>query len=217
MKKGILALAAFMLMGVHAGATSLSPTVDFYSFAGGFSDNDRLIVNNPGAGAAFESVAFMDFDVSSLAGQTITSATLVMEMYCNPGLTCTGDSAGSFMDISVNEVGIDVETVTDAAGAAVLMSSIGSVVDTVVASTPGVYTWDLTSLVASWVADPSSSNGFAITARGAGNGTFNNYFYSSIATGGMMPVLQIEATPVPVPAAIWLLGSALLGLVARRR
>ncbi|MEM6639448.1 MAG: DNRLRE domain-containing protein [Pseudomonadota bacterium] len=201
-----------------ASAVTVPLTTDFYFFGDSYRDNDRIIVNN-GAGTGFEALGFLGFDLSSFVGQDVVSATLSMQMYCQPGLSCTGDDPNSTMDIAASGVGVDPASVTDDSGLAALEASIGAAADTIVANQPGIYTWDLTDLVASWLADPASVFGIALTARGDSSpGFFNNYFYSSTGPAGTLaPTLDV--TFVPVPAAVWLMGSALFGLVSvgRRR
>lgn len=218
--KPFLLASLVSLVSVQASAALLTDTVihDFYSYGGGYSDNDRMIVNNPGSGDPFESIAFMKFDASGLASP-VASAYLNLDMYCNAFLTCTGTS-GDTTEFSVNLVGVDVASVTDSSSVAGLAATIGSAVDTIVIGAEDLYSWDITSLVNSWITDPSSNFGFAITARTDTDtdSVYNNYFTSSAADGnGALP--SITTSPVPVPAAAWLFGSGLLGTagVARRR
>ncbi len=185
---------------------------------GGYSDNNRMILNNAGAGESFEAVAFMEFDLSSLGDYTVGDiAFLNLDMYCNAFLSCTGTS-GTTMDISVNRiVAGDVGSVVDAAGVASL-SIDALAVDTITVGAVGTYSWNITDLLAELVTDDNV--GFALTARNGSSdgGTYNNYFASSEADGnGAFP--SITTSAVPVPAAVWLFGSGLLGLVglARRK
>lgn len=218
MNKVKFALATILgLSSVNASAAVFSISHDIYSYGGGYSDNDRMIVNNAGAGTSFESVAFMEFDLSNLGDYTVgDAATLNLEMYCSPWLSCTGKS-GETMEISVNRIlgGQDVGNVTDASGVAALYAAIDTVAAaTITVGAIGMYAWDITDLLAELVT--GDNVGFALTARNGSSdgGIYNNYFYSSIGSG-MVP----NVTTVPVPAAVWLFGAGLIGLVgvARRK
>ncbi|HBC56082.1 MAG TPA: hypothetical protein DCZ03_02855 [Gammaproteobacteria bacterium] len=97
-------------------------------------------------------------------------------------------------------------------------------------STDAWFSVDVTSLVAQWVLLGSSDFGFALSQEAfpvirADNGSVAvPSFCDSESTnavcvaGGLAPTLSITPNVVPIPAAVWLFGSALFGLlgVARR-
>lgn len=74
-----------------------------------------------------------------------------------------------------------------------------------------------------WVSDGGSSweySGWGIAARELSNGSWDGWNFSDFAAmgAGEAPGTPIAAAaPVPVPGAVWLLGSALAGLVGFRR
>jgi hypothetical protein len=56
-----------------------------------------------------------------------------------------------------------------------------------------------------------------MTALGNNTGNISNFYWMSPRKIGETTIYQGLVTPVPIPAAAWLLGSGLLGLVVIRR
>ena len=54
------------------------------------------------------------------------------------------------------------------------------------------------------------------TVTGTGNDNLK-FILANDTTGGVIGVDNVSATPTPIPAAAWLLGSGLVGLVGVRR
>jgi hypothetical protein len=84
-------------------------------------------------------------------------------------------------------------------------------ISTVVVGDNGLYNWDVTSLVSSWLADPSTNNGLALSGL-FGNVNLdgrNSYgiFHTVGSTAGLPPTLTISV--VPEPGNLW--GILLLG------
>lgn len=230
--------AALSLTSTSALSASLlgsdDVVADFYTFpygAGGVSDNERLLVNNAGAAnppdpSQFH--GFVKFDLTDLPTTPVASAYFSLDKYCNPGFSCTDDS--NSMEVSL------VSITTDVAGQdhAALIANIatGTVVDTVAVGADGIYNWDVTSLVNEWIGG-ATNYGFALTANfdpisvvGAGDPIlYNDYFVSSQGADGSISGghstfgPQINTSPVPLPAAVWMMAGAIAGVAgfARRR
>jgi hypothetical protein len=84
----------------------------------------------------------------------------------------------------------------------------GTPVNTAVSAANTWYAWDMTSFAKLAAGGPFSLG----LASPSGAVSFNSFEGGGAANG---PYLDVQ--PVPIPAAAWLLGSGLLGLVAIRR
>ncbi len=201
---------------------------DFYTSPfGTITDNERLLMNNDGAvggSNGFEFISFMKFDLSDLPTAPVAEAWLSLDKYCRTGFTCNDGS--NSMDVSIQRVTADVE-ISDAM---ILNGSLGDEVARVSVSADGIYSWNITDLVNDWVSGIETNYGFALTGRFDSinvdsNGDaiiYNDYFvssgsYDNSANSSFGP--RITPSVVPAPAAVWLMGSGLLGLagIARRR
>lgn len=200
---------------------------DFYTTPFGTStDNERLLINNDGAvggSGGFEFIGFMKFDLLDLPATPVTEAWFSLDKYCRGSFSCT--DASNSMDVSVQRITADVES----ADVATLNASLAAEIARISVAADGIYSWDITSLVNDWITGAESNYGFAITGRfdslsdpdGDGDlNLYNNYFvssgpYTDAPHSGFGP--RISPSVIPVPAAVWLMGSGLLGLVAVAR
>jgi hypothetical protein len=84
----------------------------------------------------------------------------------------------------------------------------------------GAYMLDVTGSLKKWQSGALPNYGWAVLPLAGGtNGIDFDSSESTFLDGATRPLLTVETSPVPVPAAVWLLGSAVLGLGAfgRRR
>ena len=91
----------------------------------------------------------------------------------------------------------------------------------------GVQQWvsfDITQLVKNWLANPDMNYGVQLAQREVVEAQIDEetryfgaiYASSAFSDATLRPYLSINASPVPVPAAFWLFGSALLGIPMSR-
>jgi hypothetical protein len=158
------------------------------------------------------------FDISSLAGYTVTGATLTL------------DPANTLPNVS-GDVGDLVALSLPAAFTGDLVAqfpTFGSIVGTfitdIIAPTGAAsglpINFNVTSAVAASVLAGRSYTGFGLVDNASANGTTNQYLgfnKSSDSTG--KPTLTITAVPVPEPGTMALVASglAVVGLRSRRR
>lgn len=153
---------------------------------------------------------FLKFNLSSIpSNETITSATL--SLYKHGGGGNSGTTAYYVADDSWSETSLTYRH-KPAIG-----DSIGSNATTGSAASAWL-NWSLT--LAPLFPDGNGILSIALNETTSGTGN-NHYFYSQSGTvGGVhyIPYLNVQtSTIVPLPGAVWLLGSGLIGLVAIRR
>jgi hypothetical protein len=83
----------------------------------------------------------------------------------------------------------------------------------------GTYTLSVTSSLQKWQSGALANNGWAILPFEFGTNGIDFYTGDSTLPGNSPPLLTVTAEPsaVPLPAAVWLFGSAVLGIGALRR
>jgi hypothetical protein len=82
----------------------------------------------------------------------------------------------------------------------------------------GTYSFDVTGSLQEWQSGALANNGWAILPIvGGTNGIDFDSSESTFADGATRPLLTVETAPVPVPAAFWLMGTAVLGVGAMTR
>lgn len=229
---GLVALLAGAGAG-QAGAATYAATADafVYEFLGSLSSPGPF--QTPGIGiwnheSNHGTRGLIDFNSIDSALSSLTSgnftATLHIYSNCSVGTggfvaACAGSANPATTDIKVKTGGAWNEN------AAIAWSSIGEGTKlgsfTVNTDGAGWLTVDATALVEYWVAQGSTGDGLVLTQEA--------YPVVRNASNQLAAVLlgdhegafgaYIEVQEVPVPAAAWLFGSALLGLggVSRRR
>jgi hypothetical protein len=178
--------------------TTFAPTANFGSDTG-LSTTFNL---SPSA----ITTTFLKFNLSSIpAGETITSATLYL--YKSGG---AGDSGTTAYFVSTDSW---AESTITANNAPALGSAIGSNSTLGTQSNSTWLNWVLT-LTPQMTSDSVLS--MALQESVLSGISKSHTFFSSEAPS-FQPYLEVQTTAVPIPGAVWLLGSGLLGLVAFRR
>lgn len=220
-KMTILLAAAGTLAALDVSAATLSvaasdvATVQPGGPRGGSAGKEFFNVEGANNGS-FASYGVARFDVSGLGlnGATINSATVSLAQ-ANAFFTVDGDVAVYFSDLDLVDIQEGSSIAYDAGVQfgndfpdAILLGT-----DSFVQVADGtVETFDVTSNLQSLADDDGTITlVFAEFADADVAAT-----YAGIG-GGQAPTLNIDFQPVPVPAAVWLFGSAVAGLVGMRR
>jgi hypothetical protein len=215
MKKGCLLaiLGLFLCFGqASAGLYTLNPTADaaWGSMVGvpsiTLTANDSIL--QTGYYNSYWYTTLLKFDVSSLSGQTITGATLNLYSVGASTMGLTGTNA-YYAQNGWTEASIPGTIVS---GATQLIGS-----NTTGGQIAQWHTWNLTLQPSMLTSGPLS---IAIMESGAQSGLPHHQFASREYTDSLLiPYLSVTtaAAPVPIPGALWLLGSGLIGLIGIRR
>ncbi len=223
-------VVAMLLVVLSAGSVARADftlNVDevFYSAMGGgpFVKN-YVLTCNTGAGEAWESMAFLKFDLTDLPSAPVPSAWLSLENIPPAGgMTLTQPSEDEPVKISVQTVTEDVSKITSGQiGVSDFQDNyIGDEIDTAEITVNGFYYWDVTELVNAWIGG-ADNYGFALTGRY--DDDFDPWLWPHFAgkpnaawpdSLGAEPV--IANVPLPEPAsAVLLLSGGVLAMFRRR-
>ncbi len=212
MKKTILlaVLGLFLCVGqAFAGLYSVTVSQDAFGNPGNPPGYTPAPVNNTdlqtgGSLASLNYSVLLQFNLSGIT-ENITSVSL--NLYKKNGSGSSGTTAFNAAD-AWTETSDYTTFQTIVTGAT---TSIGSSSVTGAASN-GWVTWNLTGLTSAMYSDGILS----IALKEDTLGGFH-LFDSRTGTAGNAPYLSVSTAAVPIPGAVWLLGSGLLGLVAIRR
>ncbi|MDD1620868.1 MAG: DNRLRE domain-containing protein [Methylococcaceae bacterium] len=153
------------------------------------------------------SIGLLEFDLTGIpSGLTVNSATLSLFHWGN-------ENAGITYSIFRVTSPWDEDMVTFNTAPSIDPTEVASL--TINDNNTGVYRdWDITSLVAGWMNASYANYGLWIEETPI-QGEGSAYFYSSEQGLSTAPRLTISA--VPLPAAVWLFGSGLLGVLGLRK
>ena len=172
-------------------------------------DSVDLISNVEGGGSAYRSIGLIEFDLSSIPNNAdITSATLSIYHENNNNL-------GSRYDVFRTTSAWDEATVTFNTAPTFDLIAVDTLI--IPDSVFGVFRdWDVTSLVSSWLNGTYSNYGMWIEEIPV-QGSAHAWFSSSDQLAPYRPKLSVEYSIVPIPTALVLFGSGLIGLVGMAR
>ncbi|MEM6577534.1 MAG: DNRLRE domain-containing protein [Pseudomonadota bacterium] len=228
MRSLFLSIAFTISAALAASAAPILATDTYYTFGSNVSANSgtRLLgdkattIGFPG----LDTISFIQFDASDLPAAPLPSnqswrlllehdpalaGTLIEATEDRPVSLSIYAVSGPWDPVSGNLAGIQYGT--DGA-AAIATTLVGA---------PGVYEWDVTSLINGFISNglPTDETFFALSGLFGNTDTdgFNSYgtFYAEGATDGLAPQLRITLVPLPMPALLLLTG--VLGLAAVKR
>jgi hypothetical protein len=147
--------------------------------------------------------AFLKFDLSITAGETITGANLYL--YC----TSPGGRNADLFYVANDSWGEDTITWNNQPDPGALLSGV----------TPSPEGWIMWDLMPNWTPDIDGFVSLLLKASAEDTGGFGARFLSDEYNPDptLRPYLRVTTNPVPIPGAVWLLGSGLLSLVGIRR
>ena len=242
-----LAKRSFMSWSVGLVCTIISPTVfsssaqastfnqsasdSYFTFAGNISSSsDIRLLSDKATAIGFEgldTISFIQFDLSSLQTPKVrnkfSQASLQLEY--DPVLTEPANLIPATSDRPVNVSVYDLNAPFDPVNGNVDDIDYGengeNAIATVSVGNGGIYSWDVTTLVKSWLNGAEADTDLALS------GVFDNVniddrnsyasFFPAGATEGLAPTLVVQTVPEPASlAAVLLAGSGLLITQKRR-
>lgn len=174
--------------------------------------------------------AWLKFDVGT---ETVESAYLALDLLGVGGMVLEDASEDYPATLDIYSAGdVDVASISNAedddaalviaeALKNTLYSSGESLTGTITMSSNGTYYLDITEIYNAWVTGSIANNGLVLVSysennSGASAGVVGARFASFGSTEGSAPYIT-DSAAVPVPGAILLLGSGLVGLTGLRR
>lgn len=158
---------------------------------------------------------YMRFDLSSIPdSDQLVEATLALYQIKGAGLALHGDRVHYVVDDNWDEMSITWNTRPDNGVPGDLIGQNNDGYDH-----RGWSYWDL---LANGVWSPSADladNSLSLLLKETELGTMSHNWNSKEYSGNtsLRPYLEITTTPIPIPGALWLLGSGLMGLLGVRR
>ena len=219
-----IAAATFGASLVNAAVINLGPTEDVVTsvFSPDTNYGGSAVLATNLSNYSQKQYSYMMFDLSSIpAGEQVVGATLNLYQPTGSGSGLSGVSLFRISDDSWDESSVTWNSSPSTTGAVYLDTNPNGY------SYVGWSQWDLFSsglwdassdqadgLLSLWLAEASSNDqAHQWCSKEASSGEVN------YCSGGLEPYLQITTAPVPLPPALWLFGSGLLGLfgVTRRK
>ena len=214
-----LIIAAILGISIaNATTVTLSPTDDAYTEVFNPDTNyggSAFLATNLG-NLSQRQYSYLMFDLSIIpSNEVITSATLNIYQVAGAGSGESGVSLFRLADDTWGEMTVTWNNHPDTTGY------------TFMDTNPNGYTyvgWSEWDLFASGTFDPATDRTDGLLSLWLAEASSNNQARqlcskeaitdtSGKCSSGLEPYLQITTAPVPVPAALWLFGSGLLGLI----
>jgi hypothetical protein len=218
-----LALVVYLLAGsfiaspADASTYNLSPTADTFVWSGLDANygTSTTLVSDYYAYDTNRKYSYLKFDLSGISGsEVITGATLFLYQsdynYKTDYTHSNGTNLYRIADDGWTET--DLKWSNKPSGTGTLIAA-QNIPDTLV----GWTSWDLFQ-IAGWVPGGDQSDGLLSLLLTEAQFTYwNEHYFYSRENASNQPYLVVTTAPVPIPGAVWLLGSGLLGLVTFRR
>jgi hypothetical protein len=212
---GFLAISGLFFTTAQAATYTLTPTADAYVEVfqpdTNFGSSSRLATNATFGGGAIQ-FTYLMFDLGAIpAGETITGATLNLYQVEGVGVGMNPVNASRVDDDSWNEMSITWNNKPDA-GYLLGTNTDGALYQ-------GWAQWDILS-TGNWDAVADQTDGLLsiMLAEGPSGNNARQYCskesdLDSCSALGATGIPFLEITTVPLPAAVWLFGFGLLGLI----
>ncbi len=204
----LIVAAGLFILSTPAHAVLVNVSADgYYKWDGGSSGTApylRVLHYSTGG----DCNTYLKFNMPTVpAGQFISSVTLYMR-------GTTGGWGGSGTTAYYVADDTWTETTLDGGSQPAIVSAIGSNTTTGASTTNDWYSWALT-LTPTMLSDGILS--MSIRETNSNLSTFHLFLSRENTTGPYSPYLDVQMSPVPLPAAVWLFGAGLLSLVGIRR
>jgi hypothetical protein len=225
-----IAIVLSVSTGVHAGAITISSSDSgWYNETGSHTPSNQNIYT--GTDNSFEYRHFLQFDLSFASGLTITGATLTYR--ADNGELFTYDSTET---LTLFNISSDISNLLGGTGGVTAFEDLGTgdsygsiIVDTseIIAPMPEVAVL-LNSTALTEINSKLVAGDYNLLIGGALSSISDAYIFEGLWAGSAStpssPVAQLtlsysDIPGVPIPAAVWLFGSGIVGLigVARRK
>lgn len=227
----VVALATEGAGAAQAAAVATIPgTDDYYTFGTSVSANSgtRLLAGKATAiGFPFSNTtSFISFDAAALPSSIPAGGQALLKLEHDPdelGGTLRPADADNSVSLGVYALGVFGTPEFDPQSGNLFDIDFGpggkNAAATTTVGEAGVYSWDVTSLVETWIADPTALTAVAISGiYGNAPTEFNAYgiFHAVGSANGLDP--EIHVTPLPGALPLLLTaGAVLAGWRARRR
>jgi len=223
------AIAATLLpTQAEAAVFNVTATESYFTFAGNISGTSDIRLLSDKATAigfdGFDTLSFIEFDLSGLSFDS-ESISATLQLTYDAVLTQPANLIPATADRPVNVSVYDLTEPFDNVDGNVDDIDYGvdgaNAIATATVGADGLYTWDISSLVAEWLATDTPDTDLAIS------GVFGNVdidgrnsyasFYPAGAATSLAPTIVIETVPEPISVAALALTGGRLLLTRRQR